>query len=148
MSDGLKLDRSAVVEGNTVLFAEDLLVPGLYAWSRPQDPGPVAGLAINLHRAESDLTPVPAEDLEPLLQTGNLQVATGMEDLLRRIEEHRVGRTYGEHLLWLVLLLLAVEFFYANRLLRAAPRLSQRLEVDAAGHVRGHIHHAAEGAAS
>ncbi len=54
------------------------------------------------------------------------------------IEEHNVGRTFGEHLLWIVLVLVAIEFVYANHLARARPALSDQLGLEASGRVRGH----------
>ncbi len=46
-----------------------------------------------------------------------------------------MGRTFGEHLLWLTLLLAILEFFYANFLVRSAPTLSERLTIEASGKV-------------
>ena len=40
------------------------------------------------------------------------------DPLERLVEEHRVGRAYGEHLLWAAFLLVVAEFFLANALVR------------------------------
>lgn len=87
-------------------------------------------------RRESDLTPVVAADLPRLLGLPNLQVATDKEGLLQLVAEHRTGRTYGEHLLWLALLLAIIEFTYANVLMRATPRASDHVDVEASGRVK------------
>jgi hypothetical protein len=65
-------------------------------------------------------------------------MATDLTALRRLIEEHRIGRTYGEHLLWLAFVLIAIEFCYANALLRRGSRLSDKLAVDSAGRVQKH----------
>ena len=44
--------------------------------------------------------------------------------------------TFGEHLLWLALLLIAIEFIYANTLARGSK--GGEVRVDAAGHVEKH----------
>jgi hypothetical protein len=43
-----------------------------------------------------------------------------LESLRTLITEHRVGRTFGEHLLWVALALIALEFSCANILARSA----------------------------
>ena len=64
-------------------------------------------------------------------------MATDLATLKRLIEEHRVGRTYGEHLLWLAFVLTAIEFIYANFLV-AGNKPPVKVTVDAAGHVEAH----------
>ena len=130
--------RSAVVQGRTVLIAENLTAPGIYTLATAEHPEPKPALAVNLPRDESDLTPIPETDIANQLGIEHAHLATDLETLRRNIEEHRIGRTYGEHLLWLALLLIAIEFSYANVLLRGSPRLSEKLGVDAAGHVAKH----------
>ena len=44
----------------------------------------------------------------------NVAFAHDLETLRTLIEEHRVGRTFGEHLLWLAFVLIVMEFVYAN----------------------------------
>jgi hypothetical protein len=130
--------RSAVVQGRTVLIAENLKTPGIYTLATAEQPEPKAAVAVNLPRDESDLTPIPETDIAKRLGVEHANIAADLETLRREIEEHRVGRTYGEHLLWLALLLIAIEFLYANMLLRGGTRLSEKLGVDAAGHVKSH----------
>jgi hypothetical protein len=93
-------------------------------------------LAANMPRAESDLSPLDPADIPTITGLDRIVVATGREDLLKRIEDHRVGRTMGEQLLWLALLLATVEFSYANRLTRRRPKLSDALGIAASGKVR------------
>ena len=129
--------RSAIVEGRTVLHAEDLYVPGVYTMSDIGGPQGVPALALNMRRAESDLAPLEEEQIRAAIGVGELQIASGREALLQAVEEHRIGRTYGEHLLWIVLVLAMIEFLYANRLLKGAPSLTDQLSVQASGRVRG-----------
>ena len=124
---------SALVNGAAELAVEGLDTPGLYEIA-----GQGPALAVNMQRHESDLTPLSAAEIERLLAVDDLYFATDAETLQQLIDEHRIGRTYGEHLLWIVLLLIGLEFFYANRLMRSAPSLLGRLKVDPSGHVMGH----------
>ena len=48
-----------------------------------------------------------------------------------------MGRTYGEHLLWLAFILTALEFIYANYLVRGN-KAEVKVTVDSAGHVQAH----------
>lgn len=131
--------RSAVVQGRTVLIAENLTAPGIYTLATSDQPEPKPALAVNFPREESDLTPIPESEVVKRLGVENAHLATDLETLRALIEEHRVGRTYGEHLLWLALLLTAIEFFYANVLMRSSQKLSEQLDVDSAGHVKKHV---------
>ena len=131
--------RSSVQDGRTSLVAEGVQQPGIYEISTPAKPLPVPALAVNLPRRESDLTPLAAEDAVKRLGLEHVFVSTGGEELQQIIQEQRVGRTYGEHLLWLAFLLVVIEFFYANALVKSGPRLSDQLKVDSAGHMRGHV---------
>ncbi len=125
---------SAVVDGVTRLSVERLDQPGIY---EVPDRGPV--LAVNMLREESDLTPLQEGEVEAFLQADPLYVAKDLETLQQLIEEHRVGRTFGEYLLWVVLLLACIEFVYANLLARARPALSEQLSLEPSGRVKGHV---------
>jgi hypothetical protein len=129
--------RSTIVQGKTVLQAEALRMPGVYRLATPSQPVPRPALAINAPRAEADLAVVDPEAVPELLGTGSAIVARNQAELLQRIEEHRVGRTFGEALLWLALVVAVVEVVYANTRVRAAPRLSESLHLNAGGKVRG-----------
>ncbi|MFO1521980.1 MAG: hypothetical protein U1F77_09105 [Kiritimatiellia bacterium] len=128
--------RTAVVDGRTRRYAEDAIEPGVY---RIDQAGRPAAFAVNMSRRESDLTPVVAADLPRLLGVENLQVATDREGLMQLVARQRIGRTYGEHLLWLALILAIVEFTYANILMRGVPRVSDHVDVESSGRVR-HTH--------
>jgi hypothetical protein len=67
----------------------------------------------------------------------NSYLAFSREELLKQIEEHRIGRTLGEPLLWLALLLATLEFCYANLLSKKGPSLSQALGIATSGKVKG-----------
>ena len=127
--------RSAMVDGQTVLHAEGLTVPGIYTLSSPQDPTLRPALALNMPRAESNLTPIRPEAIAPLLGLKNLVVTTSRDELLRKLDEFRIGKTLGEQLLWLALLLALAESFYANWLLRRRARLADQLNIEASGKI-------------
>lgn len=129
--------RMTQVEGRRVFDAGILRVPGIYTLSAGGNAPPTPALAVNLPRAESDLTPVAPENIPELLGEDIVFTASSKEELARRIAEHRIGRTFGEHLLWLALIVAALEVFYANRLCKSAPRLSESLNVEASGKVKG-----------
>jgi hypothetical protein len=130
--------RNAVVQGRTVMLAENLTVPGIYTLTAAGQPRGMPALAVNLPRNESDLTPIAEAEIPKRLGTDRVIMATDLTALRRLIEEHRIGRTYGEHLLWLAFVLIAIEFCYANALLRRGSRLSDKLAVDSAGRVQKH----------
>ena len=129
--------RSAVVEGETVLHAEDVNVPGIYTLSTAEHPEPVPALAVNMPRSESDLAPIDSADIPDILGLPHLNVADSPETLRRQVEDHRMGHTFGEALLWLALVLAVVEFCYANYLLRSTPTLTESLRVESSGRVTG-----------
>ena len=96
---------------------------------------PVPALAVNMRRDESNLAPLDEAVLRERLALEDVVVARDQETLETAIKERRVGRTFGEPLLWIVLLLAALEFLVANRQAQEAPTLSSRLGVDASGKV-------------
>ncbi len=128
---------SSIIEGRIVLHAEGLTHPGIYTLTQPGQKAAPA-IAINIDRRESNLTPIPPEDLPQLLNIKNLQIATDKETLIKMIEELRIGRTFGEHLLWVVLLLALAEFVYANMLVKDRPKLGDLLQIKPSGKVSGH----------
>lgn len=129
--------RSAIVDGKTILHAEELALPGIYTLTTSVQPSPEPALAVNIPRQESVLTPVDPVDIPDILGIGDVVLAHDKTDLLRRIEEHRVGRTFGETLLWLALVVAVAEVVYGNFLVRNVPKLSDFLHIDAAGKVGG-----------
>lgn len=136
--------RSAVVQGRTVLNAENLTMPGIYTLATAERPEAKPALAVNLPRDESDLAPIDDKEIGNRLGVDHANVATDLAMLKRLIEEHRIGRTYGEHLLWLAFVLIAIEFIYANLLVRAGKAAVEKVTVDSAGHVETHVHAHAE----
>jgi hypothetical protein len=108
--------RASVLEGRTALHAENLALPGFYLLNSPEDSNGKPILAVNTLREESDLAPVTEAEVEKKLAVERAHFARDLQTLRTLIEEHRVGRTYGEHLLWLALVLIAVEFTCANAL--------------------------------
>jgi hypothetical protein len=132
--------RSSVVQGKTVLNAEALTMAGIYMMATAEQPEAKPALAVNLPRDESNLAPVADKEIPKQLGVDRVNVAMDVPTLRKLIEEHRVGRTYGEHLLWLALLLTAIEFAYANTLARGSKGGGDKVRVDAAGHVEKQKH--------
>jgi len=127
--------RSAVVDGETVSFAEGLTAPGVYTLSRPGEAGDMPALAVNMPRGESDLTPVKGDDIPAIMGLKTVHVATGKDELLKKIEDLRVGKTLGELLLWLALLVALLESFYSNFLMRKGAKLTDSLVIAPSGKV-------------
>jgi len=139
--------RSSVVDGRTVLNAENLTMPGFYSMATAEQPEGRPAFAVNLPRGESDLTPVADKEIPKQLGVERAVVANDLPTLRKLIEEYRIGRTYGEHLLWLALVLVVIEFIYANMLARGGKGGKGgggKVSVDAAGHVETHAKTPAE----
>lgn len=129
--------RRTTAAGATMLMAEELHLPGIYTLSTTAQPDPHPALAINLPRRESDLTPMGPDEVGDRMGIDNVVLAQNRPELLKKIEEHRIGRTFGEALLWLALIVAVLEVAYSNLLVRGTPRLSEALGVTAAGKVGG-----------
>lgn len=131
--------RSRISSGRSVFMVENLTTPGIYRLATSENPDPRPALAVNLIRTESDLIPISPEEVSQRMDLPSVIVARDLEDLRRLLDEHRIGRTFSEHFLWLALLLIVIEFLYANFLLRRGPSLSEQLHVDLSGAVKGHV---------
>jgi hypothetical protein len=127
--------RSTVVEGGTDIYAEGLTTPGHYTLSTGGGAAQPA-LAVNIPRRESDLAPVLQQDIPEIVGVPALHVALGKDDLLKKLEDFRIGQSLTESLLWLVLLLAIAEVFYANYLLRKNSKLTDELKIDPSGRVK------------
>lgn len=130
--------RTVIQSGNMMARVAPLDQPGIYSLSKPDGSQPA--IAANIPRSESDLATIDPDTLPDLVGTENVYVATDIESLRKAIEEHRIGRTYSEHLLLLALILAGIEFVYANSLSRRTPDLSSRLAVTSSGQLGGHTH--------
>ena len=128
--------RSAVVESGTVIYAEGLEKPGVYKLSIPGQGAAKPALAINMPRVESDLTPISQQDIPDILGIPALHVANGKEDLQKKLDDFRIGRSLGETLLWLALLIAIAEVFYSNYLLKKNSKLTDSLKVEASGRMK------------
>ena len=127
--------RSTVIEGGTDIYAEGLTTPGHYTLSTGGGAAQPA-LAVNIPRLESDLAPVMQQDIPEIVGVPALHVALGKDDLLKKLEDFRIGQSLTESLLWLVLLLAIAEVFYANYLLRKNSKLTDELKIDPSGRVK------------
>lgn len=127
--------RSAMVDGQTMLQAEGLTIPGIYTLSTPQAKTARPALAFNMARSESDLTPIRPEVVSTLTGIKNLVVTSSRDELMRKLQERQVGKTFSEQILWLCLLIAVMEVFYANWLSRKRSKLSDHLSVEASGKI-------------
>jgi hypothetical protein len=129
--------RTSVAESGEVLtYAEGVWTPGHYTLRNPGDAAAQNALAVNMPRRESELTALTAQDISEILGIAALHVAVGRDDLLKKIEDFRIGRSLGETLLWLALLVAVAEVFYSNFLLRKNCRLTDKLKVAPSGRVK------------
>lgn len=128
--------RAIVQSSNLVSHVASLKRPGIYSLGGTESDSP--SLAVNFRREESDLAPIEPDSITELIGARNVRVCTDIDSLRSAIQEHRIGRTYSEHLLVLALLLAGIEFVYANALARSKPDLSSRLGVTSSGSFGGH----------
>jgi hypothetical protein len=124
--------RRSLAQGAESLLAEDLFAPGIYRLDRA-GAGREPALAVNVDRAESNLTRVEKNRIPEWLGSKQVVVSESVDELLRQVRDHRVGRTFGENMLWLAFVLAVVEVLYANRKGRAGPTLSEALDLQPSG---------------
>lgn len=128
--------RANAADGRTVFVAEDMFLPGVYKITSGPGEGLQFDLAVNTPRGESNLATTTAPEITARLGGANLKIATDLPALRTRMEESRVGRTFGEQILWLVLVLAVIEFWYANSLSRRGAVGREKLELDFSGHIK------------
>lgn len=119
------------------LIIEALTQSGLYTLQPTAGGAPQPALAVNVRRSESDLIRITPAEIAELTGLSALNIVENKEDLLRLVKERRTGRPLVEPLLWLVFLLATIELFLANRASRKSKTLSEQLEIDLTGHVKG-----------
>lgn len=127
--------RSVTDNGQTSLCLENATKPGIYRIRDSGDSEARPAFATNVRREESDLAPVNPADIETKMGLKHVYVSHDRDELLKQVQESRIGRTFAEELLWLVLILAVAEFFYANLLLKNAPSLSEKLEIESSGRI-------------
>ena len=128
--------RANAADGRTVFVAENMFLPGVYKITSGTGENSQFDLAVNTPRGESNLAPVTAPEITSRLGEVNLKIATDLPMLRTQMEESRVGRTFGEQILWLVLVLAVIEFWYANSLSRRGAMGREKLELDFSGHIK------------
>ncbi|MFO7937877.1 MAG: BatA domain-containing protein [Kiritimatiellia bacterium] len=128
--------RSAMVEGSRVIYAEGLNQPGQYTLQVSGTDTAEPALAVNMPRIESDLTPLEQQDITDILKIPALHVAVGRNDLMKKLEDFRIGRSLGESILWIALLAGILEVFYSNYLMRKNSKLTDLLKLEPSGRVR------------
>ncbi len=127
--------RSTADGGKTALIAADLKKPGIYSFSATADSKARPAFAVNLPRNESDLTTISEEEIKSLVGIEKLHIASDLATFAKQTSENRVGKTYGEQLLWIVLILIVIEFIYANKLARRGRDAVLNLKPDSAGNL-------------
>jgi len=129
--------RSAAAEARTVLHLEDVWKAGIYRMQAAGGAGEsVPALAVNMTRAESNLAPLEPDRVRERLGLKHVHLAFEQEELMTQIRDSRVGRTFGEQLLWLAFCLAVAEFFVANRLSQPRSGLSESLVMDPSGRIQ------------
>jgi len=123
-------------DGRSIRIAEDLLTPGIY--SSMAEGVNVPAIALNAARRESDLLRVEHGRVKDALSVEPLHIAEDIQSLERLIEDHRVGRSLGEALLWLALLLCVIEVFFANFKAKSVTPLSEVLGAAPSGRIEIH----------
>jgi len=132
---GLPVRVRPVRQGAVVrLQADNVVEPGVYQVTGSSGVRSAA-LALNMPRAESDLTPIDPGSLAERTGLKNLHVARDLEELRRGIDEARRGRPLTEALLWTALGLAVLEVLLSNRLSRGRGKPAQHIEVDASGRI-------------
>lgn len=129
--------RSSVQDGRTLFYAENVTQPGIYTMRSNSNPTPTPALAVNISRNESDLTPVDQSRIGEITELNKIYVANSKDDLLKKIADHRLGKSLGETCLWLALIIAVIEFFYANYKSKTKPKLTEHLGIDVTGAVKG-----------
>ena len=121
--------------GDFALIVDDLTRPGYYFLSQNGPAAPEPLMAVNLDRSESDMKPISPSDIPTVTGLKNVTVSTSPDELLRQVQEHRVGRPLSEVALWGVLLLSVLELYMANRACRKRATISDSLTINASGRV-------------
>jgi hypothetical protein len=125
--------RRVMQESRTISYLEEALSPGIYFRNDGGSKEPV--LAVNLDRLDSDLTPFPEDELAELLEHDGVKYATSWEDMEDLLRFHRVGHSLAEPFFWLALILIALEFYYANHLSNKSKSKAGAAVVDITGKV-------------
>ncbi len=128
--------RTVQQEHRAIQIVEDVMIPGVYALRKPGEAGTEAVFAVNAPRKESDLTRIDIDKIPELLNVKALHLARDREQLLRLVNEHRLGRPLGEILLWIAFLLSMAELVMANRLSRKTKSLTEQMVIESSGRVR------------
>ncbi len=106
--------RHVQQDGKPFAYIESPLAPGMYY--RRESDGLHPALAVNIHAQGMELDPASAPFLEQWLQP--VAISHSWEAYAEALDIHRVGRSLVEIILWLVLLLVAIEFWFANYLVQ------------------------------
>jgi len=137
--NSIPIARIKSADNAVISVVKDASGPGIYrikgAGKENTEAPPL--FAINVPRAESDLTRIDPDEIPKLLGGGKVYLAQNQENLLRLISEHRMGRPVAEQLLWAAFLIGIMEFLLANRASRKATTLSQQLHIESSGRVKG-----------
>lgn len=128
--------RFSSVSDRTTLCVENLAMPGVHSLVWPNGARTEAAVAVNMPRRESDLTSIAKADLSRALGSGNVFIVGGKDELMRLLDRQRQGRSFGELLLWLALIMALLEVVYANYLAKSSGMFSAGLDIRADGAVR------------
>ena len=127
--------RATIIDGETMRFAENILLPGIYRNVAGNRSGGEPAMALNVERRESDLTPIKEDQVPELLGDAKVNIARGLADLERLIEDHRIGRSLSESFLWMVLCLAVLELLFSNFKARTAKPSKSSITAEASGRI-------------
>ncbi|GIW87734.1 MAG: hypothetical protein KatS3mg108_2058 [Isosphaeraceae bacterium] len=104
------------------LKADNLLGFWSVTLARQNGQGQILGFSVNPPTAEADLTQIDRASLDALLGPDRYKLATNIDDLNRQVQETTIGREAFPWLMLLILLLVTLENFLANRFYRDRPQ--------------------------
>lgn len=126
--------RTVRAEGGDTFRIEGLPGPGVYTSGASGEEVPV--LAVNAKREESDLAVLKDDDAKLLIGTERVLIARDGAELMRLVENHRVGRPLAELMMWLAAALSIVELFIANRACKGGRKLTDSMTIELSGRVK------------
>lgn len=112
-------------EGNVGVFTETF-VRGIYSWQAVNDDKHSGQFVVAGEGRESDLTPLPAEQLTQRLPDHPVYVAGNLDELRDAVRRAARGNPVWDYFLILVLILATVEALFANRYRPAEPKASSK----------------------
>ena len=123
---GLRQDRRVIEPGQQSVLIDDAAAPGHYhLLSHPDQRAFQAGFAVNLRDEESDLTPIPENDLDSILGDDRYSLVDSPGELQEAVQVGRLGVEVFPVLLGLLLLMFCAEHLMANFFYDTDPAMAE-----------------------